>query len=81
MTYWYEILQDLRAARERGSWYCGSWWLAKEMPSYAQRISLDLKPRGYVVESKVCEEHPHRSTVHAYRLLKEPQAKQLALVG
>ena len=77
MTTWRAILQDLRTSE----WYCGSWWYAKEMPTFAQRISLDLRPRGYVIESRICQEHPHRSTVHQYRLVKEPEPRQLALVA
>ena len=81
MTTWRRILEDLRDARYHGEWFCGAWWYQKAMPTFAQRISIDLKQRGYVIESRICKDHPHLSTIHQYRLVKEPEPKQLALVA
>lgn len=78
MTYWQQILHDLRST---DGWFCGSWWYAKAMPTFAQRISIDLRPRGYVIESRVCQDHDHSSTVHQYRLLREPGPEQRALIA
>ena len=81
MTTVQSILSDLRAARMGTGWVCGSYWYETHRPTFAQRISLDLRPRGYVVESEVCHEHDHRSTIHRYRLVAEPPPQQLALVA
>ena len=81
MTDKYKILEDLRAAREQGIWWCSSWWYARAMPTFAQRISLDLRPRGYVIESRICREHNHDSTIHEYRLLREPDPEQRELIA
>lgn len=60
------VLDDLRESR--GDWICGSKWYAAFTPTYAQRISLDLRPRGYDIESRRCEAHYHRGAIHEYRL-------------
>ena len=77
MRAWQSILDDLRNARP--GWVCGGYFYATYRPTFAQRISLDLKPRGYVVESRVCQQHLHTSTIHEYKLVAEPVPKQMAL--
>lgn len=79
MTVAQSILRDLRHARdESDGWWCGSVWYATFRPTFAQRISLDLKPHGYVIESRPCRRHDHNSTIHEYRLLGEPARSELA---
>lgn len=76
MTTWERILDDLRVAKRtyNSGWVCGSHWYANFTPTFSQRISRDLKPRGYVIESRRCQriEHSHRGTIHEYRLVSEP---------
>lgn len=81
MTTWQRILDDLRRARSRGEWCCGSDWYRNFTPTYSQRISIDLRPRGYVIESEVCKDHEHKSSIHRYRLLREPDPEQRALIA
>jgi hypothetical protein len=74
LTTWERILTDLMfAQRYAGGWVCGSYWYQRFTPTFAQRISLDLKKkRGYRIESRLCKEHEHKSTIHEYRLLVTP---------
>jgi hypothetical protein len=74
------ILADLEAASP--SWICGVtvWNRERYISSFAQRISLDLRAkRGLPIESRVCDQHPHRSTCHMYRLRREPEQTRLAV--
>lgn len=75
MKVWERIVRDLR----HEEWVCGSYWYANYTPTFSQRISLDIKPRGYVIESRVCARHEHKGTIHEYRLVKEPAPTQLQL--
>lgn len=77
MKTWERILNDLR--ERRPNYVCGAEWYAKFTPTYAQRISLDIKPRGYVIESRRCKRHVHIGSVHEYKLTGEPAPKQLGL--
>mgnify|MGYP003395557006 CR=1 FL=1 len=63
MTYTERILSDLAA----GGWVCGSEWYAQMMPTFAQRISELNRDEPGRIESRVCREHRHRSTIHQYR--------------
>lgn len=67
MTTAERILADLRAARP-GS-VCGSYWYANFTPTFAQRISIDIKPRGFLIESRICKKHEHKGTIHEYTLV------------
>ena len=68
------ILADL----EQDSWVCGSHFQATYRPCYAQRISRDLKAgRGLEIESRVCREHNHRGSIHAYHLVRHPEQLRL----
>lgn len=71
------ILRDLR----ENEWVCGSYWYANYTPTFAQRISTDLKPRGYVIESRPCKRHEHIGAIHEYKLIREPAPTQLQLAG
>lgn len=71
------ILADLEHAAESGRWVCGVTEWAREgyCLSFAQRISRDLRGkrgRGIAIESRLCRQHPHRATVHEYRLVPKP---------
>lgn len=83
MSYADSILDDLRVARSNGAeWVCGSYWYATYRPTFAQRISIDLKAeRGYGIESRICTRHNHKGTIHEYRLVAEPAPKQSRLAG
>lgn len=81
MSAWQSILHDLRLARARGEWVCGSFFYSTFRPTFAQRISLDLRPRGYVIESEPCRDHHHASTIHRYRLIREPDPEQRELIA
>ncbi len=63
MTYRDRILSDLAD----GSWKCGSEWYADMMPTFAQRISELNAIEPERIESRVCSQHKHRSTIHEYR--------------
>lgn len=67
------IIADLRESAESGT--CGSYWYATFRPTFAQRISLDLRARGFVVASEPCHEHEHRGPIHRYRLVVDPERK------
>ena len=75
MKTWERILRDLRDY----DWVCGTFWLARFTPTYAQRISLDLKPRGYQIISRPCKRHGHKGGVYEYRLVGEPAPEQLTM--
>ena len=65
------ILADLERAAADGRWICGvtEWALNGYCLSFAQRISIDLRGRRRIaIESRRCTQHPHRATVHEYRL-------------
>ena len=69
MTAAERILHDLERAYP--SWICGvtEWALGGYCLSFAQRISIDLRGRrGIAIESRRCTQHPHRATIHEYRL-------------
>jgi hypothetical protein len=76
---WERILRDLR--ERQPDFVCGAEWYANYTPTFSQRISLDIKPRGYVIESRTCKRHEHKGNVHEYRLVREPAPKQLQLAG
>lgn len=69
MTTANSILADLRV----GEWVCGGHWYATFRPTFAQRISIDLKKRGMVIASEVCHDHVHAGAIHRYRLLVDPE--------
>ncbi len=70
------ILADLERAAADGRWICGVTEWAREgyCLSFAQRISIDLRGRRRIaIESRRCTQHPHRATVHEYRLTPIPK--------
>lgn len=77
MTVADSIVSDLRASQ----WVCGSHWYATFRPTFAQRISIDLRKRGFVIQSEVCLDHDHRGSIHRYRIVIDPerQPRQLTL--
>lgn len=77
MTVADSIIKDLR----ENEWVCGSFWYSTFRPTYAQRISIDLPKRGFVIKSELCKEHEHKGGIHRYRLLVDPerQPRQLTL--
>ena len=74
MKTWERILRDLRDY----DWVCGTFWMARFTPTYAQRISLDLKPRGYEITSRPCKRHEHKGSVTSTGG-GEPAPEQLAM--
>jgi hypothetical protein len=77
MRVWERILRDLR--ERQPEYICGSEWYASYTPTFAQRISLDIKPHGYVIDSRPCKRHEHIGNIHEYRLVREPAPTQLQL--
>lgn len=65
------IVADLRAAGWEG--VCGAEWYASFRPTFSQRISIDLKARGFVIASWPCTDHDHRGSIHRYRLVVDPE--------
>ena len=78
------ILHDLERAAADGHWICGVtvWALGGYCLSFAQRISIDLRGRrGIAIESRRCTQHPHRATIHEYRLAPKEMRLNLVLSG
>ena len=63
----------LNSLKNASSWVCGTTFQRMFIPTYSQRINIDLKKDGHTILSKPCDivGHSHRGNVAMYYLLKE----------
>ncbi|BAR13802.1 hypothetical protein [uncultured Mediterranean phage uvMED] len=63
----------LNTLKNANTWVCGTTFQKMFIPTYSQRINIDLKKDGHKIFSKPCQiiGHNHRGQVAMYRLIFE----------
>ena len=74
----------LEMLRERqGGWLCSSAFYAAQLPHARNRIAEELKPKGFVIETRPCHspEHPASARYVEYRIALDPEIEQPELIA
>lgn len=81
MTQTERVLSMLRDAGSAG--VCSQTFYAAYLPHARNRISVELRDRGFVVDRGPCREHDHDTTFFRYVLRYDPerQPQQMRLVS